>query len=294
MTKTTMTEAKRLRAGDFVQGENLGEWWVIGRIIAADKTNGSIKVEDNSGDQHILTKGETYKATRTEFENFVYEEDEPMEDETPDVDVKALNVAISKASEEGPKDEPTDDEPTDDEAPVEERESSAGRAWINNQQRPFYQPRLVRRGKNQGKLEIRYNKSATNNRKRIFIRVEDVIAWHVDSDPILNVPEPEEDGQVRIKPDWSRYTVQETKTASGRRVVNNGDEVAALLQGLLLDDAYGEVESRLASIEDESPNESELREKYKHLNEGMQRMNIGNRLRAAMRRNGIESLSELE
>lgn len=74
--------------------------------------------------------------------------------------------------------------------------------------------------------------------------------------------------------DLSRY--EKVKTAAGGVSYNNGDEVANLLQGKELDAVYKTVAAK-TKVE-----ESELRKKYKHLNAGMQRMNLGNRLRKVL------------
>lgn len=58
-----------------------------------------------------------------------------------------------------------------------------------------------------------------------------------------------------------------------RRLIDNGDPIATKLRGLDLDAVYA-----LCAKETETP-EKELRERYQHLNVGMQRMNLGNKLR---------------
>lgn len=62
-------------------------------------------------------------------------------------------------------------------------------------------------------------------------------------------------------------------TASGNPTVDNNDDVAAQLRGMAIEGVYG-----LAAIELGIPQET-LREQYAHLNVGMQRMNLGNRVR---------------
>jgi outer membrane biosynthesis protein TonB len=74
--------------------------------------------------------------------------------------------------------------------------------------------------------------------------------------------------------DLSKY--QKAKTAAGGSSFNNGDSVAEKLEGKTLEDVYGIVAKAL-KVE-----EKELRSKYKHLNPGMQRMTLGNRLRKVM------------
>lgn len=68
---------------------------------------------------------------------------------------------------------------------------------------------------------------------------------------------------------------KEKRTAGGHVSVHNGDEIAAKLLSKDLDQVY-----TLAARSLKEP-EQELRNKYAHLNPGMQRMNLGNRMRAA-------------
>jgi len=278
-----MTKAKRLRSGDYVQGENLGENWVIAQVIEADKKNGSVKVGDKDGGEHTLIVGETYKATKDEFEAFTYEE--PAEE--PEVSAQVPTAVSGKnysnaviADEHRVKGEPF------------------GMAWINEQNKIFFEPRLIKRGKKAGKLEIQYKKSVNNPRKKVIIKVSDVTEWYVDKEEILN-PNTEvdevsgDDDSVKIRPKWDRYTTHDIKTESGRRTINIADEVATLLQGNHVEQCYIIVADKLAAIEADAINEADLRARYCHLNKGMQRMNLGNRLRAALKRNGIKSLSEV-
>ncbi len=67
----------------------------------------------------------------------------------------------------------------------------------------------------------------------------------------------------------------EHKTANGHVSVHCGDDTAKKLLGKDLDTVYA-----LASKALKEP-EASLRKKYAHLNVGMQRMNLGNRIRAA-------------
>lgn len=62
---------------------------------------------------------------------------------------------------------------------------------------------------------------------------------------------------------------------SGNATMDNGDALARKLRGAALEDVYAEA----AKVLGESV--SALQAKYKHLNPGMQRMNLGNRMRAA-------------
>jgi hypothetical protein len=80
---------------------------------------------------------------------------------------------------------------------------------------------------------------------------------------------------ISIRADLSRYKIGESKTATGRKTIDIGDATAELLRGKSLDDVYKLAAKKLGE------EEKALRERYQHLNLGMQRMNLGNRLRAA-------------
>ena len=77
-----------------------------------------------------------------------------------------------------------------------------------------------------------------------------------------------------VRPNTESYT--KTRTASGNTSLHNGDPVASKLVELLLDEVYA-VASKLLGVDVDT-----LVEKYKHLNPGMQRMNLGNRIRGAV------------
>lgn len=64
-----------------------------------------------------------------------------------------------------------------------------------------------------------------------------------------------------------------SKSASGSQSRHTGDTVATGLAGLTLDEVYA-LAAELLEVD-----VKELREKYDHLNDGMQRMNLGNRMR---------------
>lgn len=92
--------------------------------------------------------------------------------------------------------------------------------------------------------------------------------------------EPVDDGNTAptdsraVSPDLSRYTTHETRTASGRRAIDRADATADALRGLDLEGVY------LAASQTLGVPVPELKAKYQHLNPGMQRMNLGNRMRA--------------
>lgn len=69
---------------------------------------------------------------------------------------------------------------------------------------------------------------------------------------------------------------QTAKSASGAVSKHSGDTVATALEGLTLEEVY-----ELASEAMDTP-VAELQAKYEHLNGGMQRMNLGNRIRGVI------------
>lgn len=71
---------------------------------------------------------------------------------------------------------------------------------------------------------------------------------------------------------------RENRAKSG--VTDVGDRIAELLRGKTLDEAYTVAARFLRAPEDE------LRSKYSHLNNGQQRMNLGNRMRAWEKKHG--------
>lgn len=74
--------------------------------------------------------------------------------------------------------------------------------------------------------------------------------------------------------DLSKY--DKVKAPGGGVSYNNGDQVATMLHGKDLDAVYKLVAQKT------KVDEKELRSKYKSLNVGMQRMNLGNRLRKVL------------
>jgi hypothetical protein len=93
------------------------------------------------------------------------------------------------------------------------------------------------------------------------------------------------DGKPRIcgnEFNFDKYVIHEAKTASGRPYVDIDDEVANLLRGETLEEIYTMTAEKLKVSRDS------LIAKYEHLNVGMQRMNLGNRLRKAMKDKQME------
>lgn len=75
--------------------------------------------------------------------------------------------------------------------------------------------------------------------------------------------------------DISNYRV--VKNANGATSRDSGDEVAVMLEGKTLDEVYTIAAKRTKN------EEKELRSRFKHLNPGMQRMNLGNMIRRVLR-----------
>lgn len=77
----------------------------------------------------------------------------------------------------------------------------------------------------------------------------------------------------------------EVKTAGGNKAIDCGDKVADMFAGQDLDAVYTKAVPILNKALEEGEKEwtvGSLKAKYKHLNVGMQRMNVGNRVRAAL------------
>lgn len=76
--------------------------------------------------------------------------------------------------------------------------------------------------------------------------------------------------------DCSHYV--KAKSSTGNKTLDSGDALAVELRGMELDDVYAKAAKALGVTE------ASLRLKYKPLNPGMQRMNLGNRMRAAAKK----------
>lgn len=73
----------------------------------------------------------------------------------------------------------------------------------------------------------------------------------------------------------------EKKTAGGHVSIDNDDRVAKVLRGATLDEVYERAAKVLQDKDGKPFTVKALKAKYAHLNSGMQRMNLGNRMRAA-------------
>lgn len=99
--------------------------------------------------------------------------------------------------------------------------------------------------------------------------------------PATSAPGDEATDKAReplVSADLSHYVVSEDiRTASGRRAVDSDDATARDLRGLSLTEVYEHAAAELDT------SVSALQKQYGHLNAGMQRMNLGNRIRGALR-----------
>lgn len=81
----------------------------------------------------------------------------------------------------------------------------------------------------------------------------------------------EDENKVVVKADREKYV--SARSASGSKSLHSNDEVAQALEGADVPSLYV-LTAELLGVD-----EKELQEKYQHLNIGMQRMNLGNRIR---------------
>lgn len=85
-------------------------------------------------------------------------------------------------------------------------------------------------------------------------------------------------GNRLVPADLTKYHVdKDKKTANGHPSVDCNDKVASILRGKDLKSVYELVANK---VEDETV--ASLKKKYGHLNVGMQRMNLGNKLRGVL------------
>lgn len=90
--------------------------------------------------------------------------------------------------------------------------------------------------------------------------------------------EVEAEKKTVINPNTDRYVT--SKSPSGSKSMNNGDDVAKILDGIPANDLFDVVEQLTGD---------NLREKYSGLNIGMQRMNLGNRIRGFVNKINAEN-----
>ncbi len=93
----------------------------------------------------------------------------------------------------------------------------------------------------------------------------------------------DEDDAVRLHPNMENYVKGLGSTPTGRDTIDIDDDVAKQLRGMDFETAAKAV-AKTATALGEPYTGKELIEKYQHLNPGMQRMNLGNKLRGAIKR----------
>jgi len=93
----------------------------------------------------------------------------------------------------------------------------------------------------------------------------------------------EDDGRVRLHPKMENYVKGLGSTPSGRSTIDIDDDVATQLRGMDFETAAKAVAKSVTAL-GEKTTAAELMAKYEHLNPGMQRMNLGNKLRGAIKR----------
>ena len=74
---------------------------------------------------------------------------------------------------------------------------------------------------------------------------------------------------TKISVDKDKY--ETSRTATGGKSLSNGDKVAKALEGMNSEEVYAVADNLIEG--------NDFRDKYAHLNVGMQRMNVGNRIR---------------
>jgi len=93
-----------------------------------------------------------------------------------------------------------------------------------------------------------------------------------------------EDDAVRLKPDHTKYT--KVKGNDGKTKYDIGDTTATELRLMTLDEIY-KLGAKLSGIK-----EKDLRAKYSRINPGLQRMDLGNRIRNFVKVGEYKSLKE--
>jgi hypothetical protein len=89
-------------------------------------------------------------------------------------------------------------------------------------------------------------------------------------------------GDRLVPADLANYVISKDKpTPAGNPSIDCDDKVAVMLRGKDLNAVYDLVAKQTAK-QDDAMSVSQLKAKYKHLNVGMQRMNLGNKLRGVL------------
>lgn len=122
----------------------------------------------------------------------------------------------------------------------------------------------------------------TINKRWATIKIGDGSIVRVGKTKIELAQTEEEEDETQEELEGKRiadgYHYAKCRAASGRISVDNADDVAQLLRGNTLDEAY-KIVAGMIDVDVYS-----LMAKYSHLNPGQQRMNIGNRARGFLKR----------
>jgi hypothetical protein len=128
---------------------------------------------------------------------------------------------------------------------------------------------------------VEYNKGWFTSRSEDGVEQKDRLATLQQYEATSGFHDSEEDeaatGKVNMASQLSKYRANYKTgiSSSGRKSLNNGDKVATALEMMELHDLFDVVEDLF---------ELDLRQKYERLNAGAQRMNLGNRIRSAYKK----------
>lgn len=274
-----LVPCKRCRIGDYVMGEDSEGENIVGRI---SKVSGDlITVTTRQGSEHEFLRYQTYRATKEAYMSF-NPATNSSEDPIPSVETmywdglgatSDFTEDTSLESEDtNPADSPSSPAPAtkctlppaDGSCPLCGAEAA--------QQTP--------NGHNTSSPVSNFCNSCGR-------------AWSLKTGREVKVL-----GPVRLHPDLTHYVKHTVKTVTGRSCLDIDDQVAFALRGLNVDDCYRQTSRYLIAMgvtptAKRPTTMSGLRAKYGHLNPGMQRMNLGNILRGALRSLGTD-LPEVE
>jgi|SaaInlStandDraft_4_1057021.scaffolds.fasta_scaffold126267_1 hypothetical protein len=90
-----------------------------------------------------------------------------------------------------------------------------------------------------------------------------------------------EDNKRTVRPNTENY--ETGKREDGSRFIDNGDDVSTQFRDLSLEEIYPIVNRTIKETGEKSTIQS-LKDKYSHLNPGMRRMVLGNRMRGMIRK----------
>lgn len=109
---------------------------------------------------------------------------------------------------------------------------------------------------------------------------------HNDVEMIADVPE----GKIRRvkEAQYNTRDMRKLKSAKGHTSYDCGDSLARLLEGKSIEEVYSIAADRLGV------SQTDLTIRYEHLNPGMQRMNLGNRIRAAASKAARAQIEQLK